>query len=110
LVLFYVCMYVYIYIYMYNEIFSPSNKIHREVGRTKDLSVPLLSTNCCTQTVAPPDDGPRYARNTYRLTKCTIISCASTWFFFTRLYSQCVKVRQWVLAQVNYEVHEMERG
>jgi len=23
------------------EIFSPSNKIHREVGRTKDLSAPL---------------------------------------------------------------------
>jgi hypothetical protein len=24
-----------------NEIFSPSDKIHREVGRTKDLSAPL---------------------------------------------------------------------
>jgi len=24
-----------------NEIFSPSNKIHREVGRAKDLSPPL---------------------------------------------------------------------
>jgi hypothetical protein len=24
-----------------NEIFSPSNKIHREVGQTKDLSAPL---------------------------------------------------------------------
>ena len=24
-----------------NEIFSPSNKIHREVGRAKDLSAPL---------------------------------------------------------------------
>jgi hypothetical protein len=23
-----------------NEIFSPSNKIHREVGRVKDLSAP----------------------------------------------------------------------
>jgi hypothetical protein len=36
-----------IYIYMYktrlasNEIFSPSNKIHREVGRAKDLSAHL---------------------------------------------------------------------
>jgi len=34
-------------IYMYitrlalNEIFSPSNKMHREVGRAKDLSAPL---------------------------------------------------------------------
>ena len=24
-----------------NEIFSPSNKIHREVGRAKDLSAPM---------------------------------------------------------------------
>ena len=36
-----------IYIYIYKtrlasiEIFSPSNKIHREVGRAKDLSAPL---------------------------------------------------------------------
>ena len=40
-------IYIYIYIYMYitrlasNEIFSPSNKIHWEVGRAKDLSAPL---------------------------------------------------------------------
>ena len=39
--------YIYIYIYVYirrlasNEIFLPSNKIHREVGRAKDLSAPL---------------------------------------------------------------------
>ena len=39
--------YIYIYIYIYktrlasNEIFSPSNKIHREVGRAKGLSAPL---------------------------------------------------------------------
>ena len=26
-----------------NELFSPSNKIHREVGRAKDLSAPLYS-------------------------------------------------------------------
>ena len=36
---------IYIYIYITrlasNEIFSPSNKIHREVGRAKDLSAPL---------------------------------------------------------------------
>jgi hypothetical protein len=38
--------YIYIYIYIYitrltsNEIFSPSNKIHREVGRAKDLPAP----------------------------------------------------------------------
>jgi hypothetical protein len=40
-------MYIYIYIYIYitrlasNEIFSPSNKIHREECRPKDLSAPL---------------------------------------------------------------------
>ena len=36
---------IYIYIYVTvlasNEIFSPSNKIHREVGRAKDLSAHL---------------------------------------------------------------------
>jgi len=42
-------IYIYIYIYEYktrlasNKIFSPSNKIHREVGRAKDLSAPLYS-------------------------------------------------------------------
>ena len=41
-----VILYIYIYIYIYktrlasNEIFSPSNKIHREIGRDKDLSAP----------------------------------------------------------------------
>jgi len=45
-------MYIYIYIYIYiyktrlasNEIFPPSNKIYREVGRAKDLS----ATRYCT--------------------------------------------------------------
>ena len=41
-------IYIYIYIYIYitwlpwNEIFSPSNKIRREVGRAKYLSAPLF--------------------------------------------------------------------
>ena len=38
---------VYIYIYITrlasNEIFSPSKKVHREVGRAKDVSAPLYS-------------------------------------------------------------------
>ena len=34
-----------------NEIFSPSNKIHREVGGTKDLSAPLYTH---THTPLPP--------------------------------------------------------
>jgi hypothetical protein len=43
---------IYIYIYIYitrlasNEIFSPSNKIQREVGRAKDLSVSLYVCVC----------------------------------------------------------------
>jgi hypothetical protein len=31
----------------------------------------IISTNCCIHTVVPPDDGPRYARNMRKLTKCT---------------------------------------
>ena len=34
-------MFIYITRLAPNEIFSPSNKIHREVGRAKDLSAPL---------------------------------------------------------------------
>ena len=34
-------IYIYITRLASNEIFSPSNKIHREVGRAKDLSAPL---------------------------------------------------------------------
>jgi len=34
-------IYIYIKRLASNEIFSPSNKIHREVGRAKDLSAPL---------------------------------------------------------------------
>ena len=43
-------LYIHIYIYIYitrlasNEIFSPSNKIHRKVGRAKDLSAPRYCT------------------------------------------------------------------
>jgi len=40
--------------------------------RTTDSHLKIIiSTNCCIHTVLPPDDGPRYARNTYRLTKYT---------------------------------------
>jgi len=31
----------------------------------------IISTNCCIHMAVPPDDGPRYARNMYRLTKYT---------------------------------------
>jgi hypothetical protein len=33
-------LFIYITILASNEIFSPSNKIHKEVGRAKDLSAP----------------------------------------------------------------------
>jgi len=39
-------IYIYIYIRLESdEIFSPSNQIHREVGRAKDLSAPLCADN-----------------------------------------------------------------
>ena len=34
-------LFIYITRLASNEIFSPSNKIHREVGQAKDLSAPL---------------------------------------------------------------------
>jgi len=40
--------------------------------RTTDIHLKrIVSTNCCIHTVVPPDDGPRYARNMYKLTKYT---------------------------------------
>ena len=36
-------LFIYITRLASNEIFSPSNKIHREVGRAKDLSAPLYT-------------------------------------------------------------------
>jgi hypothetical protein len=42
------------------------------VGRTTDSHLKrIISTNCCIHTVVPPNDGPGYARNMRRLTKCT---------------------------------------
>jgi len=46
---------IYIYIYITrlasNEIFSPSNKIHREVGWAKDLSAPPYSSTLSVTSV-----------------------------------------------------------
>jgi hypothetical protein len=44
--------------------FNPTRTIDSHLKRT-------ISTNCCIHTVVPPDDGPGYARNLYRLTKYT---------------------------------------
>jgi hypothetical protein len=41
-------------------------------SRTTDSQLKrIIITNGCIHTVVPPDDGPRYARNMWRLTKCT---------------------------------------
>jgi hypothetical protein len=36
-------LFIYITKLASNEIFAPANKIHREVGRAKDLSAPLVA-------------------------------------------------------------------
>jgi hypothetical protein len=38
-------LFIYIIRLASNEIFSPSNKIHRQVGQAKDLSAPLYNHN-----------------------------------------------------------------
>jgi len=44
----------------------------------------IISTNFCIHTVVPPDDGPCYARNMYRLTKYTKIKlCIKLGFLYT---------------------------
>jgi len=43
-------LFIYITILASNEIFSPSNKIHREVGRAKDLSAPWYT---CRVLISP---------------------------------------------------------
>ena len=37
-------LFIYVIRLASKEIFSPSNKIHREVGRAKDLSVPMYNS------------------------------------------------------------------
>ena len=46
----------------------------------------IISTNCYVHTVVPPDDGPIYARNMYRVTKYTNYKLCAKLVFFTRLY------------------------
>jgi len=64
----------------------------------------IIRTNCCIHTVAPPVDGPRYARNMY----CTgwrnilRISCASSWFFFTQLLLWALITQRHIIAFVYY--------
>ena len=45
----------------------------------------IINTNCCTHTVVPPDDGPRYVRNMQRLMKYTGNKlCIKLVFLYTR--------------------------
>jgi len=51
---------------------------------TKSQLKRIISTNCCTHTVVPHDDGSRYVRNMYRLTKYTKNKlCIKLVFFYT---------------------------
>jgi hypothetical protein len=47
-------LFIYITRLTSNEIFSPSNKIGREVGRAKDLSTPLYNTGGADKSLAHP--------------------------------------------------------
>jgi hypothetical protein len=55
------------------------------LDRTTDSNLKrTISTNCCIQTVEPPDDGHRYARNMSRLTKYTKTKlCIKLVLFYT---------------------------
>ena len=49
----------------------PIIKKYNQSYQNNRQSSKRISTNCCIHTVVPPDDGPRYSRNMYRLTKYT---------------------------------------
>jgi hypothetical protein len=71
---------------------NPTRTTYSHLKRT-------VSTTCCIHTVVPPDDGPRYARNMWRLTNYTEnklciklvflytfirpFSCSSSFYLFT---------------------------
>jgi len=57
-------LFIYISRLASNEIFSPSNKIHREVDRTKDLSAPRYLTY---KDSAPASQKTAFIRNTTSL-------------------------------------------
>jgi hypothetical protein len=54
----------------------------------------ILSTNCCIHTVLHPDDEPRYARNTYRLTKYTKNETNIKFVFLYSLYRDARSTKQ----------------
>jgi len=61
----------------------------------------IISTNCSIHTVVPPDDGPRYARNMYRLTKYTKSkSCIKLVFLYTRTQLYFITIIYWSSCKV----------
>jgi len=49
----------------------------------------IISTICCIHAVVPPDDGHRYARNMYRLTKYTKNKLCIKLVFLYTVISRC---------------------
>jgi len=49
-------LFIYITKLASNEIFSPSNKIHLEVGRAKDLSAPPVTLNDVRVTIVAVEE------------------------------------------------------
>ena len=50
----YIYIHIYIYLYISKEIFSPSSKLHREVGQAKDLSAPRYIYRGADKSLARP--------------------------------------------------------
>ena len=57
--------------------------------RTTDSRLKRISTNCCIHTVVPPDDGSRYARNMYSLTKYIKNKLCIKLVFLHTIISRC---------------------
>ena len=55
----------------------------------------IISTNCCIHMVVPPDDGPRHARNMYRLTKYTKNKLCIKLVFLYTIISRCTVNKTW---------------
>jgi len=55
----------------------------------------IISTSRCIHTVVSKDDGPRYARNMYRLTKYTTIKLYIKLVFLHMIISRCTVNKTW---------------
>ena len=71
-------------------------------NRTTDSHLKtMISTNCCIHTVVPPDDGPRYVRNMYRLTKYTKNKLFIKFVFLYIIISTCTINKTYNFTQVS---------